>query len=131
MSWLVVCALWRISDSLLAARAGSCSIDREAQQRLLSPTYVNSQFLQSTLYTIPVMRSSDGRSLGFLKIEASVRTGLKTVFTPNCCRARLTWSETPFAYGTTARPVRSGSPLCGLDLGAAALNELSWVPVDL
>ena len=51
---LYTCAWCRISDSLLAARAGSCSIDREAHQRLLSPTFVNSQYLQSTLYSIPM-----------------------------------------------------------------------------
>ena len=43
---------------------------------------------------MPAIFSSDGRSFGFLKTEASVRMGLKAVFMLNCCSVRFTLSDT-------------------------------------
>ena len=83
ISWSVVSACCLIAEKHSGRMPGLCSFPREFHERLDLPTYVNSEDLHLTLYTIPFFCQLLGRSLGFLKICPRVLMGLNAVFMLN------------------------------------------------
>ena len=76
---------------------------REFHDLFVSPMYVKLHDRHLTLYTMPFVFVSFGRSFGFLKEWASVFIGLKAVFMFALLSTFLTCSETPFTYGKVAK----------------------------